>query len=287
MRQFFLVSLLFFTHVLAVSAQSFGKLVRQYPGIVSYTFRDEFSKDVPATLDHIKQLGITDLELSNLFGKTAPEFRTWLDQRGIRCSSYGVSYDDIQKKPDEVLQNAKTLGVQFVRVAWIPHQGAFDTTMVRQAAAVFNTFGKLARQQNITFCYHNHGYEFAPYNPTGATGGTIYDELMRLTNPDDVSFEMDLAWTFLPGQNPATLLAKYPNRFKLMHLKDIRKGVPGNDQGKLANENSVVLGTGQLDWPSILTAARKAGVVHLYLEDESLAAAEQVPQSLAYLKGLK
>lgn len=286
MLRFSLVSLLFLAHTLTVSAQSFGKLVRQYPGIVSYTFRDEFAKDVPATLDHIRQLGITDLELSNLFGKTAPEFRTWLDGRGIKCSSYGVSYDDIQKKPAEVLQNAKTLGVQFVRVAWIPHEGAFDTTMVRKAAAVFNTFGQQARQQGITFCYHNHGYEFAPYGTAASTAGTLYDELMRLTNPDFVSFEMDIAWTFLPGQNPATLLAKYPNRFRLMHLKDIRKGVPGNDQGKLANENSVVLGTGQLDWPAILKAVNKSGIVHLYIEDESQAAAQQVPQSIAYLKGL-
>ena len=281
MRRFLLLCLLSLACSLTSQAQPFGKLVRQYPGIVSYTFRNEFAKDVPATLDHIKQLGITDLELSNLFGKTAPEFRTWLDERGIKCSSYGVSYDEIQKKPAEVLQNAKTLGVQFVRVAWIPHDGAFDTTMVRKAAVVFNTFGQLARQQGITFCYHNHGYEFAPYG-----NGTIYDELMRQTNPDYVSFEMDIAWTFLPGQNPATLLAKYPKRFRLMHLKDIRKGVPGNDQGKLANENSVILGTGQLDWPAVLKAVNKSSVVHLYLEDESQAAAEQVPQSIAYLKGL-
>ncbi len=281
MRQLLFITLLLVAQTLTVSAQKFGKLVRQYPGIVSFTFRDEFAKDVPATLDHIKQLGITDLELSNLFGKTAPEFRTWLDERGIKCSSYGVSYDDIQKKPAEVLQNAKTLGVQFVRVAWIPHEGAFDTTMVRKAAAVFNTFGQLARQQELTFCYHNHGYEFTPYGT-----GTLYDELVRLTNPDYLSFEMDIAWTFLPGQNPATLLEKYPQRFRLMHLKDVRKGVPGNDQGKLANENSVVLGTGQLDWPAILKAVNKSGVVHLYIEDESQAAAQQVPQSIAYLKGL-
>ncbi|MBO0931454.1 sugar phosphate isomerase/epimerase family protein [Fibrella aquatilis] len=281
MVRFVLLLSLLLTYAFTVSAQPVGKLVRRHPGIVSYTFRDEFAKDVPATLDHIRQLGITDLELSNLFGKTAAEFRTWLNERGIQCSSYGVSYDDIQKKPAEVLQNAKTLGVQFVRVAWIPHEGAFDTTMVRKAAAVFNTFGQLARQQGITFCYHNHGYEFAPYGQ-----GTIYDELMRLTNPDYVSFEMDIAWTFLPGQNPATLLAKYPKRFRLMHLKDIRKGVPGNDQGKLANENSVILGTGQLDWPTILKAVNQSSITHLYIEDESQAATEQVPQSIAYLKGL-
>lgn len=98
---------------------------------------------------------------------------------------------------------------------------------------------------------------------------------------------MDIAWTYLPGQNPAALLAKYPNRFRLMHLKDVRKGVAGNDKGQLAPEHSVVLGTGQLDLPAILKADRNTSVEHLYLEDESPAAAQQVPQSLTYLRSLR
>ena len=62
----------FFFLTLATQAQPFGKLVRKTPGVVSYTFRDSFGKDVPGTLDMIKSMGITDIELSNLFGQTAP-----------------------------------------------------------------------------------------------------------------------------------------------------------------------------------------------------------------------
>jgi len=275
-----LTAFLFFL-TLTTQAQPFGKLVRKTPGVVSYTFRDSFGKDVPGTLDMIKSLGITDLELSNLFGQTAPAMRAMLDQRGIRCSSYGVNYDDIIKQPDSVLARAKTLGVQYVRVAWIPHEGELSPEVAKKAITDFNQFGKLARAQGLTFCYHNHGYEFHPYE-----SGTLFDYIVTQTNPDYVSFEMDIAWTFLPGQNPAGLLAKYPKRFRLMHLKDVRKGVAGNDQGKLAPENSVVLGTGQLDMPAILKAARNTSVDHLYIEDESPAAPQQVPQTLVYLKQL-
>ena len=266
---------------LYTQAQPFGKLVRKTPGVVSFTFRDSFSKDVPGTLDMIKSMGITDLELSNLFGQTAPAMRALLDQRGIKCSSYGVNYDDIVKTPDSVLVRAKTLGANYVRIAWIPHQGELSPDVAKQAIADFNKFGKLANAQGLTFCYHNHGYEFHAYE-----SGTLFDYIVQQTNPDYVSFEMDIAWTYLPGQNPAALLAKYPKRFRLMHLKDVRKGVAGNDQGKLAPENSVVLGTGQLDIPAILKAARKTSVEHLYIEDESPAAPQQVPQTLVYLKQL-
>jgi sugar phosphate isomerase/epimerase len=166
-------------------------------------------------------------------------------------------------------------------VAWVPHQGKATPELIKQTATDFNKFGKLAKEKGITFCYHNHGYEFQPYE-----SGTLFDFLAKETNPDYVSFEMDIAWTYLPGQDPVALLNKYPKRFRLMHLKDVRKGVAGNDEGKLAAENSVVLGTGQLDMPAILKAAQKTSVDHLYIEDESPAAEQQVPQSLVYLKQL-
>lgn len=267
--------------VTASQAQPFGKVVRKTPGIVSFTLRDSFGKDVPGTLDKIKALGITDLELSNLFGKTASEMRTLLDQREIKCSSYGVDYKLINEQPDSVLQRAKTLGAQYVRVAWIPHQGKATPELIQQAATDFNKFGKLAKEKGVMFCYHNHGYEFQPYE-----SGTLFDLLAKQTNPDYVGFEMDIAWTYLPGQNPVALLTKYPKRFRLMHLKDVRKGVAGNDEGKLSAENSVVLGTGQLDMPAILKAVQKTSIDHLYIEDESPAAEQQVPQSLVYLKQL-
>jgi hypothetical protein len=82
-----------------VYAQKFGKLLKQTPGAVSYTFRNEFAKDVPGTLDKVKAMGITNIEFSNLFGKTSPQsFAALLDERGMRCSSLGVSYDDLNEQ---------------------------------------------------------------------------------------------------------------------------------------------------------------------------------------------
>jgi sugar phosphate isomerase/epimerase len=51
--------------------------------------------------------------------------------------------------------------------------------------------------------------------------------------------------------------------------------------------NDVVLGTGQTDWPALLQAARKAGIKHYFIEDESPTAAEQIPQSLKFLETVK
>lgn len=252
-------------------------------GMVSYTYRNDFAKDIPSTLDKVKANGITDMEFSNLFGKTAQELRKLLDEKGIKCSSFGVSYTDLVDKTAEVAQNAKILGASYVRVAGIPHKGAFTLENSNTAINDFNRIGKILIELNgLTFVYHNHGFEFEPYED-----GTLYDYILKKTDPKYVSMELDILWAFFPGQDPVQLLNKYGNRYKLMHLKDLKKGVAGNMSGGTSKENDVVLGTGQIDIPAIIKAAKKAGVEHYYIEDESNNVDVQVPQSIKYLHSLK
>ena len=277
-------TLFLFISLLALgTVQAQKKLFSQAPGMVSYTYRNSFQRNVASTLDTIKALGITDMEFSNLFGKTAADIRKLLDERGMKCSSFGTSYPDALTKTAEVAQNAKALGAQYVRVAWIPHEGSFTLDMAKKTVADFNRIGKqLKDEYGLMFCYHNHGYEFEKYE-----AGTLFDYIVQNTDPQYVSFELDILWTVFPGQDPVALLNKYPKRFKLMHLKDLRKGIVGNLSGGTPVENDVALGTGQINLPAILKAAQKAGVQHYYIEDESPSIATQVPQSVAYLKNLE
>lgn len=269
--------------LVSVQLQAQEMLFPEMPGMVSYTYRNSLSKDLPATLDTLQQMGITDMEFSNLFGHTAADIKKELDNRGMHCSSFGVGYKDLMEKTTTVAENAKTLGAKFVRVAWVPHTGAFTLEDAKQTIADFNAVGKILKEEHgLTFAYHNHGYEFEPHGD-----GTLFDLIVQETNPDYVSFEMDILWTFFPGADPVALLEKYGDRFKLMHMKDLKKGVVGNMSGGTPVENDVALGTGQLDLPAILTAAKKVGVEHFYLEDESPIYYLQVPKSIEYLHSLK
>jgi sugar phosphate isomerase/epimerase len=281
MKKFILPLVFAFVSTVA-TAQSIGRNLEDKIGIVSYTHRKSFQKDVAATLDTIKSLGITNIEISNLFGKTAAEFRKLLDERGIRCTSFGVGYGDLVNKIDEVAGNAKTLGASFVRVAWIPHEGSFTIETAKQAVSDFNAAGKVLKEKyGLSFCYHNHGYEFQPYEK-----GTFFDFIAAGTDPAYVNFEIDILWVHFPGADPAALIRKYGNRMKLMHVKDLKKGVKGDFSGKTDGNNDVAVGTGQIDIPAVMKAAKKAGVVYYYIEDESDHVGVQVPQSLAYLKKL-
>ena len=267
----------------AVYAQEGKLLFPQQPGIVSYTYRKYFEKDIPSTLDIIRNNGITDIEFSNLFGRTAAELRSLLDEKGLHCSSFGVSYDDFVTKTAEVATNARTLGAEFVRVAGIPHKGVLTPEEAQKAIDDFNRVGKILKEQyGLRFIYHNHGFEFQPYGE-----GTLYDLIVSKTDPRYVNFELDILWAAFPGQDPAAMLLKYGNRYKTMHLKDLKKGVKGDMSGGGSQENDVALGTGQIDISAVLKAAHKAGVEHYYIEDESSNVMIQVPQSIAYLKGLR
>ena len=262
---------------------SFGKTLKETPGIVSYTYRNSFQKNVPATLDTIKAMGITNIEFSNLFGKTAAELRALMDERGMRCSSFGVGYNDLVNNTRQVGQNAKTLGASFVRVAWIPHDKVpFSIEIAKKAVDDFNTAGKILKETfGLSFCYHNHGYEFQPFE-----NGTYFDYMVANTNPEYVNFELDILWAFHPGKDPVELLKKYGNRFKLMHVKDLKKGVTGNFSGGTAVDNDVALGTGQIDVGAVIKAATKSAIQNYYIEDESTHVNKQLPVSLAFLKAL-
>ena len=253
-------------------------------GLQLYSLRSQFAlRGVPWTLDQVKAFGITEVELAGTYNLSAADFKKELDARGLRAVSGHFPYARYQKDLDNVVRDAQALGLKFAGCAWIDHVAPFDEAEARAAAEVFNRAGAALAKAGITFFYHCHGYEFQPHGD-----GTLFDLLMKETRPEDVSFQMDILWVIFPGQDPVRLLEKYTGRWKLMHLKDLKKGVAtGALTGHTVVSNDVRLGTGQMNWPSILSAAQKAGIGHYFIEDESPSALEQVPGSIAFLKGLK
>lgn len=252
-------------------------------GLQLYSLRAQFTKSVPQAIEMTQNLGIHDVELAGTYNLPPETLRRMLVDAGLNPVSGHFSYDRYRDNPEGVAQEAKALGLKFAGVAWLPHQGSLDEAECRDAASVFNKAGAVLAGHGIQFFYHCHGYEFEPHGQ-----GTLMDLLMQETDPRHVAFEMDTTWVFFPGQDPAAWLLKYPSRWQLMHLKDLKKGVAtGSMSGSTDPNNDVVLGTGQLNWPSILKAARKIGVKYYFIEDEAAVAPEQIPQSLRYLEQVR
>ena len=251
-------------------------------GLQLYSLRADFSNNVPGTLARVRGFGFSNVELAGTYSLTPEKFKALLDANGLKPVSGHFSYDRYRDDIDGVVRDAKALGLEYAGCAWIPHEGNFDEKTCRAAAAVFNRAGEALAKAGVKFFYHTHGYEFQPHGQ-----GTLFDLLLAKTNPKFVQYEMDVFWIVHPGQDPVKLLRQHGKRLELMHVKDMKKGVKGDLTGHSDVRNDVTLGTGQMDWPAILKAAKEAGVKYYFIEDESPTAAEQIPQSLKFLEQVK
>lgn len=250
-------------------------------GVQAYSFRNYFPKDIPGTLDRIKAMGITEIEGGG--GRIPPEeYKKLCLDRGISIPSTGTSFKDLAENPMSVVESAHALGAKYVMCAWVPHErGKFSKADADKTIEVFNNAGKVLAENGLIFCYHPHGYEFQPFED-----GTLLDYLINNTNPDYVSYEMDVFWIQFGGGDPVALLNKYGNRWKLMHLKDMKPGTPKDMTGLTDDDNNVPLGEGELDMKNILIATKNIGIAHYFIEDESSAVVSQIPISIAYLRNL-
>ncbi len=252
-----------------------------------WSLREQFKSDgVPATLDKAKAFGFTVVETAGTQGLSAEAFLKELRAHGLNPVSGHFQYEALTKDLAGAIREAKTLGLKYMCVPWIPHdeKAGFTEADARHAAADFNKWGEALQKEGITFAYHPHGYEFRP-RPDGST---LFDLLVAETKPEFVAYQMDVFWITHPGVDPVALLQKYPSRWKLMHLKDLKKGVPtGVYTGDTPDENDVPIGTGQVNWPAVLSAAAKVGIAYYFIEDESPTVLQSIPKSLAYLESLK
>jgi sugar phosphate isomerase/epimerase len=252
-------------------------------GLQLYSLRGDFTKNVPTTLEKVKSFGIKDVELAGTYNLSPEKFKELLDQNGLKAVSGHFPFDRYDTDLDNVVKEAKALGLKYAGCAWITHNGDFTEKDCRKAIQVFNRAGAAFAKEGMRFFYHTHGYEFQKYE-----NGTLFDLLVKETDRKLVSFEMDVFWIVHPGQNPVALLEKYGDRFKLMHVKDMKKGTQtGLLTGKSDVTNDVALGTGQIDYPAILKAAKKVGIKYYFIEDESPTSVEQIPVTLKYLEKVK
>lgn len=254
-------------------------------GVQLWSFREAAKTDPVAMMHMVRRMGLAHVETAGLYGMSAERFASELSNAGLKATSMHVGYDDLKKDPATVIANAKALGVKYVGIAWYPHDGkvGFTETDARRAIADFNQFGRTLKDAGLSFFYHNHGYE-----PVSFGDATLFDLIIRETDPALVHFEMDVLWTWLPGVDPAALIRKYPGRFRLMHIKDMKPGIPrGSLSGGLPDEQQAAIGAGQVPWSAVMAAAERDGFEEYYIEDETPDPVHNVPASISFLEQLR
>ena len=279
-----LFTLLTITSEPATAQQTGEPLLTEDLGVQMFSFRNVIpEKGLEATLDIIRDMGIKEIEGSPPGEMSPEEYRRLIEERGLSIPSTGAGYAQLVDNPEQVAERAKTLGANYVMVAWIPHDvGNFNYENARQAVKDFNTAGKILNDHGITFKYHIHGYELREHE-----GGTLMDYIIQNTDPEYVSFQLDVFWAHFGGADPVHLLETYGNRWVSLHLKDMEKGTEKDMTGLTDYETNVVLGTGEIDIEGVIRASKEIGIKHYFIEDESSRVLQQIPESIDYLRGLQ
>lgn len=246
-------------------------------GLQLYTIRDIFEKDPKGALKQIASFGYKQLEgyerATGLFwGMKNTEFKKYVEDLGMTfISSHCNTDNDLERKASE----AAAIGMKYLIYAWEGPDKTIDD--YKKLADKFNRQGEICKQNGIRFAFHNHSFSFKKINDEFPQ-----DVLMQNTDPSLVDFELDMYWAVSMGEDPGKWLEKYPNRFRLCHIKDRVKGTT-----KL--EDTCDLGTGSIDYLKVLKTAKQNGMQYYIVEQEhypvsSLKSAEVDAEYMGKLK---
>ena len=177
------------------------------------------------------------------------------------------SSDGSPKKLDEIIAFDKAVGVTFLICASPGFKDpstpknpdrnhAYTLDDWRWNADQFNQMAEKVAAAGMRFGYHNHTMEFHEID-----GVIPYNELLRLTDPAKVTFELDCGWVTVGGGNPIDYLKNYPTRISMLHVKDFKPGTTPPVPAEL--------GTGHIDYAPIFAQAAKSGnIKHCFVEQE-------------------
>lgn len=238
-----------------------------------YTVREHTARDMPGTLRLLAEIGYTAVETAGFGGLTPQDFRGVMDDLGLRASGAHVPLDAWDSDPASVIADMHAIGSSHAIVPIAPPERRGDEESIQRLAEDFNRWAELCRSEGITFSYHNHDFEFARPGET-----TMWDVLVRETDPALVHFELDLYWIKYGGSDPETVLRSVGDRVSLVHLKDM---APDDTRSDLP------VGEGTMPWPDLLKTADELGVEWFVAEqDNPRNAMEDVEISLRTMQNL-
>jgi len=238
-------------------------------GLQTYTLREVFAPDPMKALKMIKAAGYDYVELNGRnFAQTSPaELRAMLDDVGLPAPSTHISLDDLRGDLNELAKTCRTLGCEYAIVPYIAEdQRGYEDW--KSHAALMNKAGAQLKDNGVKLAYHNHQFEFDDLG-----GGTNAMEiLMNDGGSDTLDFQIDMFWAYLVDIDIPALFAKYPGRFKLCHIKDMkanRADFANASYDDISSKLMVNVGEGVMPFESYFALNDLSGMKYFVAEHDS------------------
>jgi len=246
-------------------------------GIQLWTVKENLAADPKGTLASLAQYGYNQIESFEgpngmFWGMKNTEFKKYMDDLGMKIvSSHANNTVDFERKAAE----AAEIGMKYLICPYKGPQKSIDD--FKSFADEFNKAGEICKKNGIRFAYHNHDYSFKELD-----GKIPQVVMMEGTDPKLVDYEMDIYWVVAANEDPIKWFKKYPNRFRLCHVKDQTKSANGGIE-------SCHLGTGTIGFGKLLAEARKYGLQYHIVEQEAFTGSTPLKSAeidAAYMKKL-
>ena len=253
-------------------------------GVQLYTVRDVLPKKPQETLDAIRAIGYQEAEATYA---GLDDLWPALERSGLKPVSIHLDSKSVtQGKPDDlsrIFDQLKKRGFTYAVFPYLPEPERGGIEVIQAVAEKFNRAGEKCRAAGMTFCYHNHAFEFATEK-----GATLFQVMLEHTDPKLVAFEMDAFWVSVAGLDPAEFIQKLSGRVPLLHLKDKAEGTAVRYKESVPRTAFKEVGSGVMDFPKLLRAAAAAGVAHYFVEQDQTPGdpVESLRKSYGYLSKL-
>jgi len=252
-------------------------------GLQLWSVREFIGKDLKGVIGEVSKAGYQEVETygyskeSKFWGASPTEFKALLSSNGLSCPSghFGVDGMFSTHKFDElhdVIDAAHVVGLKYITIPFIGEQYRKSAADMVKLAKEMTRAGALCKEAGLKLAYHNHNFE---WNKVGET--SLFQTMLKETDPSAVFFELDLYWVIRAGQNPIKVLSDHPGRFPMWHVKDMDKVKP---------ELNTEIGSGSIDFKEIFKQAKAAGLKHVFMEQEnfSMDPVQSITKSCTYMK---
>lgn len=224
-------------------------------GVQIYSVRNELSQNFDSTLAALSDVGFDYIEAyglstdGKLYGMNPLEYKKAVEKHGMKLISTHSDYFTAEEAPI-MIKAAKEAGLKYVIIPWISEDLRSDYEAV---AENLDSIGAQFKEAGMGFGYHNHDFELYPTE----SGHIPLEILLEGTDPENVDFQLDLYWVVKAESDPMEIINKYPGRFAAFHIKD-------SD----ADRNQTTVGTGIIDFETVLSNQKTSGYKFYVVEDE-------------------
>ncbi len=190
------------------------------------------------------------------------DWKKLMREADLSVISLHTDLGSLEREADAIAQEAKDFGTDTVVITGMYRFDYGDEKTVRDLAARLNKAGEVLKKMGLFLLYHNHNVELLQVKP----GLRAYDLLLSETDPGCVSFEFDSYWFTDGGADAKDWMRRLGSRMKLWHITDRGCRQKGPYMTPILKQDSMEIGTGNMDLDGLLAIALQNGVQGVVLE---------------------